>query len=335
MTTEDHLTFRQFMLREQDRVGTSSDLILLLEDIATACRVISHKIREGAFVGTLGATDDTNVQGETQKELDVIANDEFMRHCANSPRCAALVSEELDNVVWLKKEAKKGDYFIYFDPLDGSSNLELNISVGSIFSIVELQEDLTDLTDEAVLIAGTEQICAGYSLYGPSTSLVITTGHGVNGFTHQMGSGEFLLTFPDMTVPASTQEYAINASRQNFWDAATKRYVDECLAGKDGPRGKKFNMRWVASMVAEVHRILTRGGVFMYPMDSENASMGGRLRLLYEANPMGLIIEQAGGKASIGGSRILEVAPTDLHQRCGVILGSAEEVDLIDQYYSE
>lgn len=335
MTTEDHLTFRQFMLREHRRVGTPKDLIFLLEDIATACRTISHKIRGGAFAGTLGATDDTNVQGETQKELDVIANDEFMLHCANTSRCAALVSEELDNVVWLKKEAKKGDYIVYFDPLDGSSNLELNISVGSIFSIVELQEDLTDLTDEAVLIAGTEQICAGYSLYGPSTSLVITTGHGVNGFTHLTGSGEFLLTFPDMVVPASTQEYAINASRQNYWDAPTKRYVDECLAGKDGPRGKKFNMRWVASMVAEVHRILTRGGVFMYPMDSDNAAMGGRLRLLYEANPMGFIIEQAGGKASVGGGRILELEPTDLHQRCGVILGSAEEVDLIDQYYAE
>lgn len=335
MTTEDHLTFRQFMLREHRRVGVPKDLIFLLEDIATACRTISHKIRSGAFAGTLGATDDTNVQGETQKELDVIANDQFMMHCANTSRVAALVSEELDNVVWLKDKAEAGDYIVYFDPLDGSSNLELNISVGSIFSIVELKEALPELTDEAVLIAGSEQICAGYSLYGPSTSLVITTGHGVNGFTHLNGSGEFLLTFPDMTVPATTQEYAINASRQKYWEAPVARYVDECLQGKDGPRGKKFNMRWVASMVAEVHRILTRGGVFLYPRDSDNAAMGGRLRLLYEASPMAFIIEQAGGKASVGGARIMDVAPIELHQRVPVILGSAEEVDLLDQYHSE
>ncbi|MEE2945410.1 MAG: class 1 fructose-bisphosphatase [Pseudomonadota bacterium] len=334
MTNDDHLTFRQFMLKEYRQHGISKDLIFLLEDIATACRTISHKIRSGAFAGTLGATDDTNVQGETQKELDVIANDQFMLHCANCSRVAALVSEELDNVVWLKDKAEAGDYIIYFDPLDGSSNLELNISVGSIFSIVELKEPLTELTDEAVLIPGSEQICAGYSLYGPSTSLVVTTGHGVNGFTHLAGSGEFLLTFPNMTVPAATNEFAINASRQKFWEPPVTRYIDECLAGPDGPRGKKFNMRWVASMVAEVHRILTRGGVFMYPRDSENASMGGRLRLLYETNPMAFIIEQAGGKASTGEGRMLDVQPTDLHQRIGVVLGSSEEVDLVESYHS-
>lgn len=335
MTKDDHLTFRQFMLQEYRQHGISKDLIFLLEDIATACRTISHKIRSGAFAGILGATDDTNVQGETQKQLDVIANDQFMLHCANCSRVAALVSEELDNVVWLKDKAEAGDYIIYFDPLDGSSNLELNISVGSIFSIVELKEPLAELTDEAVLIAGSEQICAGYSLYGPSTSLVITTGHGVNGFTHLNGTGEFLLTFPNMTVPAETNEFAINASRQKYWEPAVARYIDECMEGTDGPRGRKFNMRWVASMVAEVHRILTRGGVFMYPRDADNAKMGGRLRLLYEANPMGFIIEQAGGKASTGEGRIMDVQPTDLHQRVGVILGSSEEVDRIDAYHAE
>lgn len=335
MTKDDHLTFRQFMLNEYRQYGVSKDLIFLLEDIATACRTISHKIRSGAFAGTLGATDDTNVQGETQKQLDVIANDQFMLHCANCSRVAALVSEELDNVVWLKDEAKAGDYIIYFDPLDGSSNLELNISVGSIFSIVELKEPLRELTDEAVLIPGAEQICAGYSLYGPSTSLVVTTGHGVNGFTHLNGTGEFLLTFPNMTVPSETSEFAINASRQKFWEPAVSRYIDECMAGEDGPRGRRFNMRWVASMVAEVHRILTRGGIFMYPRDAENADKGGRLRLLYEANPMGFIIEQAGGKASTGDGRIMDVAPNDLHQRVPVILGSSEEVERIDAYYAE
>ncbi|SHH81131.1 class 1 fructose-bisphosphatase [Cognatishimia maritima] len=335
MTKDTHLTFRQFMLQEYRKHDVSKDLIFLLEDIATACRTISHKIRSGAFSGTLGATEETNVQGETQKQLDVIANDQFMLHCANCSRVAALVSEELDNVVWLKDEAKAGDYIIYFDPLDGSSNLELNVSVGSIFSIVELKEPISDLTDASVLISGSEQICAGYSLYGPSTSLVVTTGHGVNGFTHLNGTGEFLLTFPDMQVPAETSEYAINASRQRFWEPPVARYVQECLAGEDGPRGRRFNMRWVASMVAEVHRILTRGGVFLYPQDSENADMGGRLRLLYEANPMGFIIEQAGGRASTGTQRIMNVNPDDLHQRVPVILGSRDEVDLIDAYHAE
>jgi fructose-1,6-bisphosphatase I len=184
-----------------------------------------------------------------------------------------------------------------------------------------------------VLIAGSEQICAGYSLYGPSTSLVVTTGNGVNGFTHLNGTGEFLLTFPNMSIPTATQEFAINASRQKFWEPPVTRYIDECLEGEDGPRGKRFNMRWVASMVAEIHRILTRGGVFMYPRDSENAAMGGRLRLLYEANPMGFIVEQAGGRASVGGGRILDIQPDDLHQRVPVILGSTEEVELIDSYY--
>lgn len=335
MTKEDHLTFRQFMLNEYRQHGVSKDLIFLLEDIATSCRIISHKIQAGPFAGTLGATDDTNVQGETQKQLDVIANDEFMLHCANSSRVAALVSEELDNVVWLKDKAEAGDYIIYFDPLDGSSNLELNVSVGSIFSIVELKEPLAELTDDAVLIPGAEQICAGYSLYGPSTSLVVTTGHGVNGFTLLNGSGEFLLTFKDMKIPAATSEYAINASRQKFWEPAIARYIDECQAGEDGPRGRRFNMRWVASMVAEVHRILTRGGVFLYPRDAENADKGGRLRLLYEGNPMGFIVEQAGGMASTGEGRIMDVDPTDLHQRVPVILGSSEEVARIEGYYAE
>ncbi|MDC0739370.1 class 1 fructose-bisphosphatase [Cognatishimia sp. SS12] len=334
MTKSEHITFRQFMLQEHRRVGVTKDLIFLLEDIATACRIISHQIRSGAFSGTLGATEDTNVQGETQKQLDVIANDQFMLHCANTSRVAALVSEELDNVVWQKDAPKKGDYIVYFDPLDGSSNLELNISVGSIFSIVELEEDLSSTDDAAVLIAGQKQVCAGYALYGPSTSLVVTTGDGVNGFTHLNGTGEFLLTFPNMTVPAATNEFAINASRQKYWYPPVARYVDECLHGSDGPRGKNFNMRWVASMVAEVHRILTRGGVFLYPVDTQNADMGGRLRLLYEANPMGFIIEQAGGKASVGGSRILDVAPSDLHQRVPVLLGSSEEIDLLDDYHN-
>ena len=329
----DHLTLRQFLLKDYRANGISKDLIFLLEDIATACRTISHRVRSGAFSGVLGSADATNVQGETQKQLDVIANEQFMLHCKNCSRVAALVSEEVDDVYWLKDKPKAGDYIVYFDPLDGSSNLDVNLSVGSIFSVVELLEPIGELTNDAVLRPGQEQICAGYALYGPSTTLVITTGSGVNGFTHLAGTGEFMMTFPDLKIPVATQEFAINASRYSKWEPPVRRYFDECIAGEDGPRGKTFNMRWTASMVADIHRILTRGGVFMYTRDSGNAEMGGRLRLMYEANPMGLIVEQAGGAASTGTGRILDVQPALLHQRVPVILGSREEVELLEQYH--
>lgn len=328
-------TLRKFLLAEQKSGLLSQDMMILIEDIATSSRIIAHQIRNGAFLNILGATETSNVQGETQKQLDVIANDIFIEHCSNCARVAALVSEEIDDVIWLKDQPKAGDYLVYFDPLDGSSNLNVNLSVGTIFSVVELQEDITDLTNEAVLFEGAKQVCAGYSLYGPSTTMILTTGNGVNGFTHKIGTGEFNLTFPDMQLPVETDEFAINASRFRKWDSAITRYVEECLDGKNGPRGKTFNMRWTASMVAEVHRILMRGGVFLYPKDAGNAQTGGKLRLLYEANPMGFIIEQAGGKASTGTQRILEVVPTSHHQRVSVILGSASEVDQIDRYYTD
>lgn len=333
--TPSQITFREFLLTERSQRKLDKDLIFLLEDIATACRIISHQIRGGAFAGRLGATSSTNVQGETQKQLDVIANEIFVRHCSNCGRVAALVSEEVDEVYWLKDKPEAGDYLVYFDPLDGSSNLDVNLSVGSIFSISQLPEAIDATDDRSVLRAGAEQISAGYSVYGPSTALVITTGTGVNGFTYQHGTGEFRLTFPQMSIPETTAEFAINASRYGMWHAPVRRYVDECIAGKDGPRGKKFNMRWTASMVADVHRILIRGGVFMYPSDTGNADMGGKLRLMYEANPMAMMIEQAGGAASTGTQRILDVQPTTHHQRVPVILGSKEEVALLDSYHQE
>ncbi|THH34727.1 class 1 fructose-bisphosphatase [Aliishimia ponticola] len=333
--TAQQLTFREFLLSERSRHQLDKDLVFLLEDIATSCRIISHQIRGGAFAGKLGATDATNVQGETQKKLDVIANEIFVRHCSNCGRVAALVSEEVDDVYWLKDNPQAGDYLVYFDPLDGSSNLDVNLSVGSIFSISQLPASIDATDDRSVLLAGSEQISAGYSVYGPSTSLVVTTGSGVNGFTHQQGTGEFRLTFPDMTIPESTQEFAINASRYRLWAAPVRRYFDECIAGTEGPRGKAFNMRWTASMVAEVHRILTRGGVFLYPRDAGNADAGGKLRLMYEANPMALVVEQAGGAASTGTDRILDLQPTSHHQRVPVILGSREEVELLERYHKD
>ncbi|MCK7614678.1 class 1 fructose-bisphosphatase [Roseibium sediminicola] len=333
--TIDRLTLRKFLLQEEEKHGLGHELMMLIEDIGTSCRIIAHQIRNGPFLDILGTAETENVQGETQKQLDVIANDIFLSHLSNCSRVAALVSEEIDNVIWLKDTPKKGDYLVYFDPLDGSSNLNVNMSVGSIFSVVELDEDITDLSNDVVLIKGSKQICAGYALYGPSTSLILSTGNGVNGFTQKIGSGEFLLTFPDMRLPEETAEFAINASRFSHWEPPIRRYVEECLEGPKGPRGKSFNMRWIASMVAEVHRILMRGGVFLYPKDANNASMGGKLRLLYEANPMGFIIEQAGGKASTGRSRILDEQPAGHHQRISVILGSKAEVELIDSYHLE
>lgn len=320
------LSMRSYLMQN----AYDPDLIFLLEDIATASRAIAGLVRSGAFEGNLGSAGQTNVQGETQKTLDIMANDVFERECANSPRLAALVSEEVEEVTWLK-EPKIGDYLLYFDPLDGSSNLDVNLSVGSIFSVMQVQAD----GDRNVLHAGRNQICAGYAVYGPSTMLVITQGDEVAGFSCQPDTGEFCLTHPKMTVPAETSEYAINTSRARYWHAPVKRYVDECVAGKEGPRGRSFNMRWTASMVADIHRILIRGGVFMYPADSNNQKAGGKLRLMYEANPMAMIIESAGGGASTGMGPILEVTPEAPHQRVPVILGSRDEVAILAQYHAE
>ena len=321
-------TLRQHLQHQ----STDTDLMILMEDIATACRMIADRVRHGAFAGVLGAAATQNVQGETQKELDVISDEIFQQIVGGNPALAALVSEEVDEVHWCKNAPRAGDFVVYYDPLDGSSNLDVNLSVGTIFSIVRLEQAIA-CDAAAVQIAGTGQIAAGYAIYGPSTGLVITTGQGVDGFTLHPGSGEFLLTQAAMIIPAATQEFAINASRYDLWEAPVRRYIDECMRGKVGPRAKTFNMRWCASMVADVHRILTRGGVFLYPMDSGNAAQGGKLRLMYEANPMGMLVEQAGGAASTGRGRIMEVTPTGHHQRVPVILGSREEVAVIEEYH--
>ena len=314
--------------RHLTEAALDPNLVYLIEDIASSCRVVANTVRNGAFEDNLGSADAINVQGETQKTLDILANDVFERICANSPRLAALVSEEVEDVTWLKNP-KAGDYLLYFDPLDGSSNLDVNLSVGSIFAIMQVQSD----GDREVLHKGQRQLCAGYALYGPSTMFVLTLGGQVTGFTCQHGTGDFLLTHPNMKVPTETSEFAINTSRYQYWDASVRRYVDECVQGQAGPRGRAFNMRWTASMGAEIHRILTRGGIFLYPSDSNNQSAGGRLRLMYEANPMAMIIEQAGGAASTGHGPILDLKPTGPHQRVSVILGSRAEVERLVTYY--
>jgi fructose-1,6-bisphosphatase I len=275
------------------------------------------------------------VQGETQKKLDVISNDVMVQALEWTGHLAAMASEEMDDPLPIPAMYPKGKYLLLFDPLDGSSNIDVNLSVGTIFSVLRCPEGVSEPRVEDFLQPGTRQVAAGYAIYGPASMLVLTTGHGVNGFTLDRNIGEFILTHPDMQIPAATQEFAVNMSNRRFWEEPVRRYVDECLQGKAGPRGKNFNMRWVASMVAEVHRILTRGGIFMYPRDSRPGSEHGKLRLMYEANPMSFIVEQAGGASTTGRERIMDLTPEGLHQRVPVFLGSSEEVERITAYHGE
>ena len=326
----------QFIIEEQRLVGASGNFTGLLSDIIMACKQIAHSVHKGELIGVLGSAGSENVQGETQKKLDVITNDIFMRSTEWSGHLAGMASEEMEDVYPIPVRYPKGKYLLVFDPLDGSSNIDVNISVGTIFSILRCPDGVTNPTAADFLQPGTKQVCAGYALYGPATMLVITSGHGVNGFTLDSDIGEFILTHPQMTIPADTQEFAINTSNQRFWEAPVQRYVEECVKGKTpGGREKNFNMRWVASMVAEVHRILTRGGVFMYPFDTKEVGKAGKLRLMYEANPMSFIVEQAGGMSSTGRVRIMDLRPEHLHQRVPVILGSRNEVERIVSYHIE
>ena len=330
------LTLTQFIIEEQRRhAHATGELTLLLNDVVSACKRIAHQVNKGALLGTMGSLESENVQGEVQKELDVITNDIFIASVEWSGHLAGMASEEMQDPYAIPSRYPTGKYLILFDPLDGSSNVNINISVGTIFSILRAPEGVTQARVEDFLQPGTQQVCAGYALYGSSTMFVLTTGHGVNGFTLDREVGEFYLTHPNMQIPADTHEFAVNTSNQRHWEAPVQRYVQECLLGKEGPRGRDFNMRWVASMVAEVHRILIRGGVFMYPLDSKLKGQGGKLRLLYEANPMSFIVEQAGGASSTGRSRILDLTPEALHQRVPVILGSKNEVERVVSYHKE
>jgi len=279
------------------------------------------------------------VQGEVQKPLDVMSNEIFIRMNEWNGHLAGMASEEMDEPKQIPTNYQRGKYLLVFDPLDGSSNIDVNVSVGSIFSVLRAPQDVIDSGRDVVeadfLQPGAAQVAAGYALYGPTTMLVLTVGDGVAGFTLNPNLGEFVLTHDRITVPRETQEFAINTSNARFWEPPVKRYVDECLAGKPGPRGKDFNMRWIASMVAEAHRILMRGGVFLYPRDTKDSAKPGRLRLLYEANPIGMVMEQAGGRCSTGRQPMLGVVPTSLHQRIGLVFGSTAEVERIERYHRE
>ncbi|ABM63082.1 class 1 fructose-bisphosphatase [Halorhodospira halophila] len=310
----------------------------LLNDISVACKRIADLVNKGDLVGMLGSADSENVQGETQKKLDVVTNEVFIEALTQNGHIAGLVSEEMDDIYTLPNPSQRGRYLLLCDPLDGSSNIDVNVSVGTIFSIVRAPQGSENPSAGDFLQHGTEQVAAGYCLYGPSTILVLAVkGQGVQMFTLNRDFGEFILTRKDVQIPEDTQEFAINVSNQRHWEEPVQRYIDECLQGKEGPRGQDFNMRWVASMVAEVHRILCRGGVFMYPLDAKIKAKGqnGRLRLMYEANPMSLIVEQAGGGATTGRQRILELDPSDIHERAPVVLGSRNEVERIARYHQE
>ncbi len=335
MLTE-RTTLVQFLIEERRRYpGASGELNSLILGVVLACKAIANRVAVGALGGVLGSVDQINVQGETQQKLDVLANDYFLRATEWSGDVAGMVSEELAEPYRLPEGYARGKYLLAFDPLDGSSNIDVNVSVGSIFSILRAPNPGTDPVREDFLQPGSEQVCAGYAIYGPSTMIVLTVGTGVHAFTLDPNLGEFFLTRESIKIPTVAKEFAINASNQRFWEPAVQRYVSECLAGKAGPRQRDFNMRWVASLVAETHRILTRGGVFLYPRDSKDPAKAGKLRLLYEANPMAFLIEQAGGAATTGRQRILDVAPSDIHQRISLIFGVSEEVARIGEYHDQ
>ena len=326
----------QFLLEEQRKKSAANpELRLLLEVVTRACKRISIAVGKGALGGILGNAGTDNVQGEAQKKLDVLSNEILLEANEWGGHLAGLASEEMEEPCHIPEQYPKGGYLLLFDPLDGSSNIDVNISVGTIFSVLRCPPGVTSPSEQDFLQPGTQQVAAGYTVYGPSTMLVLTIGTGVHAFTLDRELGSFVLTQRDLRIPEDTREFSINASNARFWEAPVKRYIDECLAGAQGPRGRDFNMRWVASMVADVHRIITRGGVFMYPLDSKTRAQGGKLRLLYEANPMSFIVEQAGGAASTGRERILDVQPKKLHQRIPVILGSRHEVELIEKYHRE
>ena len=330
------ISLTQYLVERQREKGLiPGELRLLLEVVARACKRISYAVGKGALSDVLGEAGSDNVQGEAQKKLDVIANDILLEANEWGGHLAAMASEEMDNSYTIPNRYPKGEFLLLFDPLDGSSNIDVNVSIGTIFSVLKLPEGVKEPTDACFLQPGTRQLAAGYAVYGPSTLLVLTVGDGVACFTLDRETGSWWLTEDRMQIPAQTKEFAINASNQRHWLPPVRRYIDELLAGKEGPRGKDFNMRWVASMVADVHRIMTRGGVFMYPRDQREPDKPGKLRLMYEANPMAFLVEQAGGAATNGEQRIMEIQPAKLHERVAVFLGSREEVEIVTSYHRQ
>ena len=329
------ISLSRYLVEQQRSKGNiPAELRLLLEVVARACKSISHAVNKGALGGVLGSADSENVQGEVQKKLDIIANDVLIEANEWGGHLAAMASEEMDHILPVPNRYPQGEYLLLFDPLDGSSNIDVNVSIGTIFSVLKKPAGGAAVSEQDFLQPGKQQVAAGYCVYGPQTTLVLTVGDGVVMFTLDREQGSFVLTHENVTIPADTKEFAINMSNMRHWADPMRRYIDECLQGQEGPRGKDFNMRWIASMVADVHRILTRGGVFMYPWDKREPGKAGKLRLMYEANPMSWLIEQAGGAATNGQQRILDIQPEQLHQRVSVMLGSKNEVERVTSYHT-
>ncbi|NCV84564.1 MAG: class 1 fructose-bisphosphatase [Oxalobacteraceae bacterium] len=328
------ISLTQHLIEEQRLHNTiPSELRLLIEVVSRACKTISHSVSKGALGDVLGAASTENVQGEIQKKLDIISNEILLQANEWGGHLAAMASEEMESFHPIPNRYPKGEYLLLFDPLDGSSNIDVNVTIGTIFSVLKAPEGMQEPSERDFLQAGTKQVAAGYAVYGPQTMLVLTTGNGVNCFTLDREMGSWVMTQRGIQIPQDTAEYSINASNARHWFAPVRRYIDELEQGKSGPRGKNFNMRWIASMVADVHRILSRGGIFMYPADARDPDKPGKLRLMYEANPMAFIIEQAGGAATDGQRRILDIQPTGLHQRVAVFLGSKNEVERVTSYH--
>ncbi len=329
------ISLTQYLVEQQrERSRIPPQLRLLIEVVARACKHIAIAVNKGALGDVLGSTDRENVQGEVVKKLDVIANEVLVEANEWGGHLAAMASEEMDSIHVVPNRYPQGEYMLLFDPLDGSSNIDVNVSIGTIFSVLRKMGHTRGVSEEDFLQPGKHQAAAGYCVYGPQTTLVLTIGEGVVMFTLDRETGSWVLTQSDVKIPEDTREFAINMSNLRHWDAPVRRYIDECLAGKDGPRGKDFNMRWVASMVADVHRILTRGGIFLYPWDQREPDKPGKLRLMYEANPMAFLVEQAGGMATNGRQRIMDIVPTRLHERVSVMLGSKNEVERVTGYHA-
>ena len=329
------ISLTRYLIEQQRLDGhIPPELRLLIEVVARACKGISQAVNKGALGDAMGSAGSENVQGEIQKKLDIIANEVLIEANEWGGHLAAMASEEMDSIYVVPNRYPQGEYLLMFDPLDGSSNIDVNVSIGTIFSVLKKPEGRAEVSENDFLQAGNQQVAAGYCVYGPQTTLVLTVGDGVAMFTLDREQGSFVLTEENVQIPADTQEFAINMSNMRHWDAPVRRYIDECLEGKEGIRGKDFNMRWIASMVADVHRILTRGGVFLYPWDKREPEKAGKLRLMYEANPMSWLIEQAGGAATNGKQRILDIEPTQLHERVSVMLGSKNEVERVTAYHA-
>ena len=330
------ISLTQYLVEQQRRHGNiPGQLRLLIEVVARACKQIAISVNKGALGEVLGSAGSENVQGEVQKKLDIISNEVLIEANEWGGHLAAMASEEMDSIHPVPDRYPQGEYLLLFDPLDGSSNIDVNVSIGTIFSVLRKLSDHESITERDFLQPGSRQAAAGYCVYGPQTTLVLTVGSGVAMFTLDREQGSFMLIEENVRIPTDTQEFAINMSNMRHWAPPVKRYIDECLAGREGPRGKDFNMRWVASMVADVHRILTRGGIFLYPWDNREPDKPGKLRLMYEANPMAFIVEQAGGAATNGQQRILELQPGKLHERVSVVLGSRNEVERVTAYHAQ